>query len=96
MEEEECSFYIAFACNNMVPIASGLIINPTSLCLTIITSSIDRCRLCVVVVSRPAVASKTGAKRGIGPYRGSYLHAHLCASFVSTYKCSGIYRLIVV
>lgn len=62
MEGDESSFYIVNTCYDMDPTASALNINPTSSCLTIITSSIDRCRLYVVVVSCPAVAPKTGGQ----------------------------------
>ena len=62
MEGEERSIYIAFACSDMDSTVSGLIINPTSLCLTMTTPSIDRRRPCVVVVSCPAVAPKTGGQ----------------------------------
>ena len=90
MEGEEGSFYIAIVCNDMNSTASGLFINPTTLCLTILISSIYRCRLCVVVVSCPAVAPKPGGQTRLELYRGSYLHAHLCASFLSTYRCLGM------
>ena len=61
-EGDESSFYIVNTCYDMDPTASALNINPTSSCLTIITSSIDKCRLRVVVVSCPAVAPKTGGQ----------------------------------
>lgn len=56
------SFYIAFACSDMDSTVSGLIIGPVSLCLTIVTPTIDRRRPCVVVVSSPAVAPNTEAQ----------------------------------
>ena len=70
MEGEERSFTIEFVCNDMDCTASGLITNPTISCLTILTSSIDTCRLCVVVVSCLAVAPKTGGQTRLRAIQG--------------------------
>ena len=87
--------FILHVCNNMDSTVSGLFTNPTTLCLTILTSSVYRCRLCVVDVSCPAVAPKTGGQTRYRTIRGRIPQRSFARLFFSTSRCSSINRVIV-
>lgn len=70
-------------------------INPTPSNFPIKTPYLTRSRFHIVLISHRAMAPETGAKRGIEPLCGSFLYAHLRASFVSICRCLGINLLII-